>query len=105
MPYPEILFDEKGNPRIVWIAYILLATDWILTRYAIINGLAIEGNPILVTVMSSNFYTFLALVLIFVLFKIITLAPIDKRIYALFYLIILSRLIIIGVHLNYLLRW
>ena len=83
-------------------AYILLSADYLLTRYAIVKGIATEANPILTYVMSSTPLTILVLLLIggLMYWTHTVRHKVDERIYLLYWLVIISRVWVITVHLR-----
>ena len=76
------------------VAYLLVIVDYLLTKYLVMTGLAIEGNPILKTVFDSNLYL-LVLAIIGLLIYLTMKVKVNPKIYRLFYLVIVSRIAVI----------
>lgn len=76
------------------IAYLLITCDFLLTRFVVSSGLAVEGNPILGTIFNSNLYLIILAGiggLIYLTYKV----KINPKIYRLYYAVIFSRVLVI----------
>jgi hypothetical protein len=76
------------------IAYILIICDFLLTRFVVSNGLAVEGNPILGAIFNSQMYLIILAGmggLIWWTYKV----RINPKIYRLYYVVIVSRILVL----------